>query len=347
MSQEEAEEKQLPASDKKLRDSRRKGKVSQSRDLIAGFPLLAALAYLFFIWETVPGQLAQLVQTVTASNGSFEEVSMRAIRHTVTSMFLITSPLASIVIVFTLLFGAVATSGPVFSFEPVKPRFDHINPAKGLKRIVSLRNVVEFAKGLAKVLFLACLFVAVLLTYLQPLFDAPGCGETCIGPMIKSVLTPLGVAAALGFILIGMIDVPLQRWLFLRDMRMTRTDFKREHKDLVGDPLIRQELQRQRREAVTRPLRLGIKNAVLVFAADDRVVALRYVKKETPIPIVVGKGQGHSAEAMIAEARRLGIPIVEDDTLVQPLFETVGIGAYITQNLFPRIIRHLVRNGLA
>lgn len=343
---EEAEEKQLPASDKKLRDARRKGQVSQSRDLIAGFTLLAALAYLFFIWPTVSEHLSELVQTVTASNGLFGEISMRAIRHTIALMFLVTAPLAGIVTVFTLVFGVIATSGPVFSFEPVKPQFDHINPAKGLKKIVSLRNVIEFAKGLAKVVFLSCLFVAILLAWLQPLFDTPGCGETCVEPMIKSVLTPLGIAAALGFIVIGLIDVPLQRWLFRRDMRMTRTEFKREHKDLEGDPLIRQELQRQRREAVARPLRLGLKNAVLVFVAGDRMVALRYVSNETPVPVVVAKGQGRIADGMIGEARRLAIPVVEDAALVEPLFERTGVGAYIGEDLFSPVVRHLVRHGL-
>lgn len=339
----EAEEKQLPASDKKLRDSRRKGQVSQSRDLIAGFTLFAALAYLYFIWPTVSEHLSQLMQTVTASGASFDEISMRAIRHTVSLMFLVTAPLVGIVVVFTMLFGFIASYGPVFSFEPIKPQFDHINPAKGLMKIISLRNVVEFAKGVAKVVFLAGLFVIILLAWMQPLFDAPGCGETCIAPMIKAVLTPLGIAAVLGFILIGLIDVPLQRWLFLRDMRMTKTEYRREYKDLEGDPLIQQEFQRQRREAVTRPIRLGVKNAVLVFAAGDRMVALRYVRDDTPVPVIVGKGQGHVADTMLAEARRLGIPVVEDAALVESLFEHAGVGSYVGSELFTPVVRHLVR----
>ena len=342
----EAEEKQLPASDKKLRDARRKGQVSQSRDLIAGFTLFAALAYLFFIWPTVSEHLSQLVQTVTASGAPFDEISMRAIRHTVSLMFLVTAPLVGIVVVFTLLFGFIASYGPVFSFEPIKPQFDHINPAKGLMKIISLRNVVEFAKGVAKVVFLAGLFVIILLAWMQPLFDAPGCGESCIGPMIKGVLTPLGIAAVLGFILIGLIDVPLQRWLFLRDMRMTKTEYKREYKDLEGDPLIQQEFLRQRREAVTRPIRLGIKSAVLAFVAGDRMVALRYVRDDTPVPVIVGKGQGHVADTMIAEARRLGIPVVEDAALVESLYERAGVGSFVSSDLYSPIVRHLVRLGL-
>ncbi|MDX8534197.1 EscU/YscU/HrcU family type III secretion system export apparatus switch protein [Mesorhizobium sp. VK25A] len=343
---EEAEEKKLPASDKKLRDARRKGQVPQSRDLISGFTFFAALAYLYFSWPMLFRHLSELVQTVTVPGGSFGDVSLRAIRHSFSLLMLATLPLVGIVVVLTAVFGMLGTFGPVFSFEPLKPQFDHINPAKGLQKILSLRNVIEFAKGLMKLVLLACLFVVVLITWLQPLFDAPGCGPQCLGPVIKAVLTPLGIAAGLAFIVIGVIDVPIQRWLFLRDMRMTTTEYKREHKDLEGDPLIRHEQQRQRREAVIRPAKLGVKNAVIVFASGDRAVALRYIRGETPVPTVVGKGQGRVANEIAAQARQAGIPVVEDRALAEALFENTNMGSYIGQQMFSPVVRHLVRHGL-
>jgi type III secretion protein U len=343
---EEAEEKKLPASEKKLRDARRKGQVSQSRDLVTGFTLLAALAYLYFIWPMISGHLSELVQTVTASSGSFQQISLRAIRHSSSLLLLVTAPLVGIVVVVTIAFGMIGTFGPVLSFEPLKPQFDHINPVKGLQKIFSLRNVVEFVKGVAKVFLLAGVFAFILMAWLQPLFDTPACGPTCIEPMVKAVLLPLGTAAALAFVVIGILDVPLQRWLFLRDMRMTTTEYKREHKDLEGDPMIRHEQQRQRREAVMQPTKLGVKNAVIVFAAGDRAVALRYVKGETPVPTVVGKGQGRMADDILAQARADGIPVVEDASVAEPLFETSNTGTYIGQEMFSPVVRHLVRHGL-
>ncbi|MGX9147827.1 EscU/YscU/HrcU family type III secretion system export apparatus switch protein [Mesorhizobium sp. 128a] len=342
---EEAEEKRLPASDKKLRDARRKGQVSQSRDLVSGFTFLAALAYLYFSWPMLFRRFSELVQTVTLPGDSFGEVSLRAIRHSFSLLMLATLPLVGIVVVFTVAFGMLGTFGPVFSFEQLKPQFDHINPAKGLQKILSLRNVIEFTKGLIKVVLLASLFVFILAAWLQPLFDAPGCGPSCLEPIIKAVLTPLGAAAALAFVVIGLIDVPIQRWLFLRDMRMTTTEYKREHKDLEGDPLIRHEQQRQRREAVMQPAKLGVRNAVIVFVSGDRAVALRYVKGETPVPTVVAKGQGRAADEIRAQARQAGIPIVED-AAAEALFENANTGSYIGQQVFSPVVRHLVRLGL-
>ncbi|TKB18139.1 MAG: EscU/YscU/HrcU family type III secretion system export apparatus switch protein [Mesorhizobium sp.] len=343
---EEAEEKKLPASDKKLRDARRKGQVPQSRDLVSGFTLFAALAYLYFAWPMLVEHVLDLVRIVTAPNGRFADVSLRAIHHWLSTVMLITLPLVAIVVVLTAIFGMLGTFGPVFSFEPLKPQFDHINPAKGLQKILSLRNVIEFTKGMAKVVLLAGLFVFILIAWLQPLFDAPGCGPSCLEPVVQAVLTPFGIAAALAFVAIGLIDVPIQRWLFLRDMRMTTTEYKREHKDLEGDPLIRHEQQRQRREAVMQPARLGVANAVIVFASANRAVALRYIKGETPVPTIVGKSRDRAADDMVAQARQAGIAVVEDPALAEALFERTNTGTYIGQEMFSPVVRHLVRLGL-
>ena len=342
----EAEEKRLPASDKKLRDAKRKGQVSQSRDFVSGFGLCAVLAYIYLVWPAASAHFSELVDTITDYNVPFSEILPRGSRHAFFLLMYITVPMVAIVVAVTLVFGMLATLGPVLSFETIKPQFDHINPAKGLQKIMSLRNVVEFVKGLVKLVFLSALFVVILAQWLQPLFDAPGCGMSCMTPMLWGVLVPVGVSAALAFLAIGILDMPLQRWLFLRDMRMTTTEYKREQKDMEGDPLIRQEQRRQRREAVQQPARLGVQNAVMVFAGDELAVGLRYIKGETPVPTIVAKGQGRTASDMIAQSQAAGIPIVRDAALTRDLFEKTNTGNYIGQSMFSPVVRHLVRHGL-
>jgi type III secretion protein U len=341
---EEAEEKQLPASEKKLRDARRKGQVSSSRDLISGFTLFAALLYLYFSWPSLSRRLFKLVQTVATPDPSgFREIAERAAHHFAGVLFLFTVPLAAVIAAVTLLFGMIATQGPVFSTEPIKPRFENVNPVKGLKKIFSLRNVVEFTKGLAKVVALGAVFAVILMAWMQPLFDTPACGSTCIQPVLVAALKPLGIAAVLAFVVIGVIDVPLQRWLFRRDMRMTKTEFKREHKDIEGDPLIRQELRRLRRDIVTTAVKPGLANATLVFFGGDRVVALRYLKDETPVPAVVAKGQGALAATLLTDARRQGLLTVEASDAVEALFDGSRVGDYIRTESFPAVVKYLVR----
>ena len=343
----ESEEKQLPATEKKLRDARRKGQVPQSRDLAAGFSIFAVLLYLVFVWPAISDRFFLLVEAVTSrQDDAFADASRFAIHQAYSTIFAVLVPLVCIAAVAVIIFGVFATGGPVFSFDPVKPRFEKVNPAQGFKRIMSLRNVVEFAKSLIKLVLLAALLTAILLAWLQTLFEAPGCGESCLRGTITGVISPLLIAVALAFVLIGLLDVPIQRALFRRDMRMTRTEFRRERRDLEGDPQIRQELRRQRREAVARPIKRGIEHASLVLHDGDRLAALRYVAGETPVPVIVVMGQGGEAATLLSQARRLGCPVAQDAAFIDAVFIKGRVGNDLESNLFPLVARHLVRLNL-
>ena len=63
----ESAEKTLPASHKKLTDARRKGQTSNSKDLVSGFTLLAAVLYLLFRWPMMRDHLIQLIDVVSAA----------------------------------------------------------------------------------------------------------------------------------------------------------------------------------------------------------------------------------------------------------------------------------------
>ena len=264
----EAEEKRLPASAKKLRDARRKGQVPHSRDLISGFTLAVGIAFLHYYWPSFLENLSQVVRTVSdPASRPFSEVAALALRESSMVVLALTVPLVAIIIVVAIIFGMIATRGPVFSFEPLTPKFEHISPATGFRRIFSIRNVIEFAKAVAKTILLCGLLAALTLVLLQSIFDTPACGQTCLEPMLGAILLPLAVAATVAFIVIGLIDMPIQRSIFLREMRMTTSEAKREFRDMEGDPLVQQEFGRLRRESVSRPLRIGIRNANLAIVA--------------------------------------------------------------------------------
>lgn len=344
---EETEEKTLPATRKKISDARRKGQVSHSKDLITGFGLLIAVAYLLREWPTMRAQVMDLFDLVSASvDLPFAEVRQRALAHAVQALLIMIIPLVVMVFAGSVIAGMIGTLGPVFSFESVKLKFEHINPVQGAKRIFSLRNLVEFAKSVAKVGILTVAFWAVMSGFVRPLFETPACGDACLGPMVVSTLTPLAVTAAIAFVAIGLLDVLLQHRLFLRDMRMTRTEHKRELKDLEGDPLIRSERRRIRRQVGTGQMRAGVKHAVVVIAHGDKAVGLRYNRVDAQVPTVVSKGRDDAGREMLAEARRLGIPVIDDAAVLERLINRHAIGDRIRQDLYNPVARILVNLGL-
>lgn len=342
----ESEEKTLPASQKKLRDARRKGKTSNSKDLVVGFSLLAAVLYLLNQWPTMRDRVLALVDEASSSTQQpFAEAWQRVVYGTAEVLVMTTVPLFAVIVVVVLLIGMLATGGPVFSFESVKLQLDHVNPLQGAKRIFATRNLMEFAKSLAKVVVLGAAFWAVLRGIIQPLFEVPACGEACFGPMVISTLRPLAVTAVIAFVVIGVLDMPLQRQLFLKDMKMSVTERKREFKDQEGDPHIKGERRRIRSMMAAKQVRKGVRHAVVVIAHEDRVVGIRYHREDTPVPLVVSKGRGAAADKMLAEARRLGIPVVEDASMVEGLIGR-ALGDRIPQDFYTPVARLLVRFGI-
>lgn len=348
MAQEEpSEQKSLPASEKKLRDARRKGQVSHSKDLLSGFGLLVVCVYLMLFWTDIRDHVVQLVGTVSkVTTEPFEKASAMAIHHAEQVVILTIMPIVALLVLTVILMGGISTLGPVLSFELIKPNFDHINPASGLKRVFSIRNLVEFMKGLLKVVILGAALFFVLRGWVQPLFEAPACGFDCTGALIIAILKPIIAIAAFAFVIIGFFDMGLQRWLFLRDMRMTKTEYKRERKDLEGDPLIRGERRRLRQSLALLSSRLGLPMASFVVHGRDTLIGVRFHRVQTPVPMVVCRAKSASEMLrMRAEARRHKIAVVENPELAAVLSRQ-GMGEMIGREHFSQIAAILVSHGL-
>ena len=346
MANDESEEKNLPASQKKLTDARRKGQTSNSKDLVSGFTMLAAVLYLLYRWPMMRDRLVELIDVVsTSTERPFAEAWQRAVYGTVDVLLMTTVPLLVVVFAVAVVMGMAATGGPVFSFETVKLQFDHISPMKGAKRIFSSKNVIEFAKSLVKVVVVTAAFWTVLRGFIPPLFQTPSCGEGCLGQMVISTLQPLAVTAVIAFVVIGILDMPLQRHLFLKEMRMSLTEKKKEMKEQDGNPLIKAQRRRLQFMFAKKKVRKGVRHAAFVVAQEDRVVGLLYHREEAPVPLIVSKGRGQAGDEMVAEARRLGIPVVEDASLVDLLIGH-AIGNRIPQDAFTDVARLLVRFGI-
>jgi type III secretion protein U len=160
--------------------------------------------------------------------------------------------------------------------------------------------------------------------------------------MVISTLQPLAVTAVIAFVVIGILDMPLQRHLFLKEMRMSLTEKKKEMKELEGNPQIKAERRRLQFMFAAKKVRKGVRHAAFVVAQEDRVVGILYHREEEPVPLICSKARGQAGDEMVAEARRLGIPVAEDASLVDMLIPQ-AIGDRIPPESFTDVARLLVR----
>jgi type III secretion protein U len=208
-----------------------------------------------------------------------------------------------------------------------------------------LKGLVDLVKILLKLILVLGVCVVLIRSTLQALVQQPTCGLGCVPAVLHGLLTPLILACCGFFLLVGLLDIGIQRWLFRRDMRMTRTEQKRERKDTDGNPLIKRAHRREQR-AMQKAVRTGLRNATFLIRGPEIAVAMRYAKPDAEVPALVAKASGPAAEMMIEEARALGLPSVLDAETAAALLSRLQVGRPVTQDLFPPVILCMRRAGL-
>ncbi|WP_122744581.1 EscU/YscU/HrcU family type III secretion system export apparatus switch protein [Pseudomonas viridiflava] len=343
-----SEEKSQPATDKKLRDARKKGQVAKSQDLVSGVVILLCTLCIAVLLPKARAQVEALIDlTANIYIEPFADVWPRLLDHAEQIVLGITLPVVAVTVAAVILTNIVTMRGVVFSVEPVKPDIKRIHPGEGFKRIFAMRNLIEFLKGLVKVLLLALAFYIVGRQALQALMESSRCGAGCIESTFYLVLKPLVFTVLAAFLLVGAVDVLMQRWLFGRDMKMSRSEQKRERKDVDGDPLIKRGRQRQRREMQALATKLGLGRASLMIGIGGNwMVGVRYVRGETPVPVVVCRGSPEESVQLLAQAAPLGIAVWADAGLAEQIAKRSVAGDPVPENTFQAVADALVAHRL-
>ncbi len=328
-----SEERSLPASAKKLADARRKGQVAHSRDLVTVAALIAGGLYLAVEGSTIMETLrAILVEPIALTSKPFRET------YTLLPTMLalaarIVAPLVVIVIVASVLANVAFLRGIPISLDPLVPRGDKINPVTGFQRLFSLRNVIEFVKAILKVCALLTVIGLLAMGALHALLVAPQCGRDCIGQVLVATLKPVLIGIAAVLLVFALADMGLQRWLFLRDQRMTRTDMKRERKEQEGDPQIRSARKRRQQSMAT-----GTGAATLYLTDGTVTVGIRFVPGDTPVPLLVSKSRNRIAGG--------AVPVETAPSLARQLHAKARAGEAVPGEHFDALARILLRLGL-
>jgi flagellar biosynthesis protein FlhB len=154
---------------------------------------------------------------------------------------------------------------------------------------------------------------------------APDQLSRTFGMLARTGVRLLAVAAVLAG-----LELALTRWRFLRKMRMTKEEARRESREDEGDPLIRSRRKKRHRELARGVASVEVPRAdALIVNPTHVAVAIRYRRDEGRAPRVTAKGKGALAEYMRELARSHGVPIVQDVPLARLLHRKVKVGRAI------------------
>jgi type III secretion protein U len=333
-----SDEKTEEPTQKKLDDAKKKGQSPKSQDVNAAASVLGLMICLMVMGESMLNQMSRSV-LVAIERGTQvrSDTELLAIMTDVlqTSLLTVLPFLAASVVLG--LASAFAQVGAIVSFEAVELKFDKLNPAEGLKKIFSVRSLIDFAKMVIKAVALGAVVWVMVKDMVPLLVGAAYLPPLGIGAIGWTAMLKLLGAASIVFIIIGPVDFGIQKWLFVRDQKMSKDEVKREHKESEGDPELKGKRKQLAHEmATSAPEKRVPGSSVVVTNPTHYAVALRYDPSETPLPVVVAKGLDAEAMRIRGLAEQHGVPIVGNPPLARSL-HMLEIDEPIPEHLFEAV----------
>ena len=333
-----SQERTEPATPKKRQKVREEGRVCVSKDLTAAIEILAGLLGLLMLgpltYRVLTGLLTFSVgflgDKTLFQDGWFYFISWEAIKD----FFFSWLPLGCLVVILSVAV-TIYQVGWTITGEPFKPNFGRLNPISGLKKIISLRSMVELLKGLLKATVFAIVIYAAIRDYL------PYSSKTMQMPIehgslvFWDMLWHLSMRLAAMLLVMAIVDYLYQRWEFERSIRMSKQEIKEEYKQMEGDPQIKSKIRQKQRELAKKRMMADVPKAdVVITNPTTLAVALSYDRELMSAPQVVAKGRGLLAQRIRDLANAHGVPVIEDKPLAWALYKGVEVGEEIPEDLY-------------
>ena len=336
----EGQERTEEATGKRREESREKGQVARSQEVVSVGILVAGLIFFYF------GGSNLLLKTMDVMTAGFREVGQvhltqdsvtAIITHYIFKGFGILFPLLIAVLIAAIL-GNVLQFGFMFSTQSIEPKLEKISPAKGFKRLFSVRSLAELVKSILKICIIsgvAYIIISDEFNNLIPLADQSIWG---IFSYIGGVCFKLLLAMTVILVFLAALDYAYQRWEFEKSIRMTKQEIKDEYKNTEGDPMIKARIRRIQREMAQKRMMAEVPKADVVITNPTHLaVAIQYNPADMQAPIVVAKGADFIAEKIRNIAKENDILLIENKPLAQVLYKMVKVNQMVPEDLYKAV----------
>jgi len=336
MAETTAERTEAPTA-KRLQKAREEGRVARSTDLPA-----AAVTIVSMIMLSLSG--AWFVSGMTGLfKGAFSMdtktlATPQVMLHEAASQLMTGFGYALPIMLVTMAVAFVSstvTGGFLFSMQAAMPHADKLNPISGLRRIFGTRALIELGKAVLKFTLVGGVLVAVLNSHTQELAMLGRMGlEPALAATGKLVMDA-ALWVTLALLLIAAVDVPLQRYQFMREMRMSKQEIRDEMKEAEVSPEVRGKIKARQREIAMAKMMRRVKDAdVIITNPEHFAVALSYDPTADAPPLLVAKGVDHLAARIREEGAQHGVMVFEAAPLARALYFTTELEHPVPEELY-------------
>ena len=213
-------------------------------------------------------------------------------------------------------------TGGVLAGKKIAPKLSRLDPVAGVRGLFSavrLFGVVRALVAASWVCYLAVDRIEDHLADFANVVERPA----SVGWLVRVVGGELAWRVALVGIAIGGFDLLVVRRAWLRKLRMSKDEVKREHREAEGDPQVKAARDRAYHELVAQASVAQVRTATVVVVNPTHVAcALRYRQAQgDEAPVVLARAEGEVATRIVREAQRHGVPVVRHVSLARALVE--------------------------
>ena len=313
---------------RKLDEAIRRGDVAKSQELpiflsLGAFTLALTLMPAFGVGTAMAGRLRAFLMNVHQVPDSGAGMMTAGQYGLMSALQMLAVPVG--LVLLAALAAGLLQHRPVFSAESLTPKFSRLSPLAGIKRILGVQALVQFLKGLVKILLVGAV-AGSLLWRERDRFE---------GLVGQDPLDILRFTVALALKLLGSVlamhavvtiaDVVWTRYSWMRRQRMTKEEIKRETKEQEGNPEIKAKIRQLRAQRAKNRMMAKIPTAtVIVMNPTHFAVALKY-ETGMAAPLCVAKGVDFLALRIRAVAEENRVPVIENAPLARALHASVEI----------------------
>jgi len=341
---ESGQERSEEPTEKKLNDAKKKGQIARSRDFNTMVIIALAATALIMMGQQIVSDLSDIMTQFFQPSRADVFDPKGALRWFYAAMLdgvWLLIPFLALMLAGAL-FAPISIGGWAFSLESITPKLSKLNPLKGLKKILSVKSLVELAKTMGKFILVAAISLVIIWNNVDEYLQLGGMPMRAALVKASELLTWAFLLVTIALMIIAGIDVPFQIWNHKKEMKMTLQEVKDEMKDTEGKPEVKAKIRQTQREMAEARMMSAVPDAdVVVTNPTHFAIALKYDPDNMRAPMVLAKGADFVAANIRQVANANNILLLETPPLARALYHTTEIGREIPEGLYVAVAQIL------
>jgi flagellar biosynthetic protein FlhB len=338
----DGQEKTEEPTQKRRDDARKDGKITTSTEVFVFSTLSMGTLMLLIGKPALPGIAGYWASSFVIDPDQSLDTLMLLRAENLFWWVLASGALVGIPMMITVLLAQAGMGGLNFAPKALGVKLEKIDPLAGMKRMVSMKALVDLSKAVLKVTLLLGAGLMILYPLLPSVLGMsmtdPNVATELLGSVLVQVLAGLLVALAV----IAAIDLGWQIHSNTKSLRMSRQDLKDEMKESEGSPELKAAMRRKQMEASRRASErkalADVPQATAIITNPTHfAVALKYDPAAGGAPVVLAMGKGPIAKKVIRRGRRAGVMTLRVPPLARALYFYGAIGREIPQQLYTAV----------